>query len=65
MSKLRHKPEQIIRKLREAEVLSGHGKRIDEVCRALGISDTTYYKWRSKYGGIDASMISQMKAMVD
>ena len=49
MSKLRHKPEQIIRKLRQAEVLSGQGKNVDEICRALGVSDATYYKWRKDY----------------
>ena len=46
MNKLRHKPEQIICKLRQAEVLSGHGKRVEELCRELVVSDATYYKWR-------------------
>ncbi len=63
MSKLRHKPEQIIRKLREAEVLSGHGKSIDEICRALGISDATYYKWRKAYGGMQVSQAKRLKAL--
>ena len=39
MSKLRHKPEQIIRKLRQAEVLSGQGRSVEEICRALGASE--------------------------
>ncbi len=41
---LRRTPEQIIRKLRQAEVLSGQGKTVEYICRELGISDATYYK---------------------
>ena len=44
MKKTRHKPEQIIHKLRQAEVLLGQGKKTEEACRALSISDATYYK---------------------
>ena len=61
MSKLRHKPEQIIRKLRQAEVLSGQGKSVEEVCRALGVSDATYYKWRKEYGGMGVSQAKRLK----
>ncbi len=48
----RRTPEQIIRKLRQAEVLSGQGKTVDQICRELGVSDATYYKWRKEYGGM-------------
>ena len=61
MSKLRHKPEEIIRKLRQAEVLSGQGKTVDEICRALGVSDATYYKWRKEYGGMGVSQAKRLK----
>ena len=44
MKKTRHKPEQIIDKLRRAEVLLGQGKKTEEACHELGISDATYYK---------------------
>ena len=50
MGRVRHTAEQIIRKLRQAEVLIGQGKTVDEVCRDLSISDATYYKWRKSYG---------------
>ena len=49
---IRRTPEQIIRKLRQAEVLSAQGKTINQICRELGVSDATYYKWRKDYGGM-------------
>lgn len=63
MSKLRHKPEQIIRKLRQAEVLSGQGKSVEEICRELGVSDATYYKWRKEYGGMGVSQAKRLKEL--
>ena len=63
MSKLRHKPEQIIRKLRQAEVLSGQGKSIEAICRELGVSDATYYKWRKEYGGMGVSQAKRLKEL--
>ena len=61
--KTRHKPEQIIYKLRQAEILLGQGKRTEEVCRDLGISDATYYKWRQKYGGLQVNQAKKMKQL--
>ena len=61
MKKTRHKPEQIIHKLRQAEVLLDQGKKTEEACRALGISDATYYKWRREYGGMDVSQAKKLK----
>jgi len=52
MGKQRHTAEQIIAKLREAEVLQGKGMPLEEVLRQIGISDATYYKWRKEYGGL-------------
>jgi putative transposase len=63
MSKLRHKPDQIIRKLRQAEVLSGQGKSVEEICRELGVSDATYYKWRKEYGGMGVSQAKRLKEL--
>lgn len=60
MSKLRHKPEQIIRKLRQAEVLSGQGRTVPEICRELGVSDATYYKWRKEYGRMGISQAKRL-----
>ena len=59
----RRTPEQIIRKLRQAEVLSGQGKTIDHICRELGISDATYYKWRKDYGGMGMDQARRLKEL--
>ena len=63
MKKTRHKLEQIIHKLRQAEVLLGQGKKTEEACRALGISDATYYKWRWEYGGMGVSQAKKLKRL--
>lgn len=52
---------QIMSILRQAEA----GMSVPDLCREHGISSATFYKWRSKYGGMDASMMSQMKALED
>ena len=51
MKRRRHTPEQIIRKLREAERMLGEGKTIPEAAKELGISEQTYHRWRNQYGG--------------
>ena len=61
--KKRHTPEQIIHKLRQAEVLLGQGKKHEEVCRELGISDATFYKWRQKYGGMQVNQAKKLKQL--
>ena len=52
MTRKRYTPEQIIRKLREAEVMISQGKTISQAARQIGIVDQTYYKWRREYGGM-------------
>ena len=59
MKTSRYTEGQILAILRQAE----GGMPVAELCRAHGISSATFYKWRAKYGGMDASLISQMKAM--
>ena len=61
MSKTRFTEPQIMAVLRQAE----SGVAVPELCREHGISTASFYKWRSKYGGMDASMMSQMKALED
>ncbi len=63
MSRQRHTAEQIITKLREAEVLQGKGMSIEEVMRQLGISDATYYKWRKEYGGLRVDQAKRLKEL--
>jgi branched-chain amino acid transport system ATP-binding protein len=52
MSRKRYTPEQIIGKLREAEVALAQGETVGQVCRTLGIAEQTYYRWRREYGGL-------------
>ena len=52
MSRKRYTPEQIIGLLREAEVLLSQGMKTPEVCRRLGVSEQSYYRWRHEYGGL-------------
>jgi len=55
--------EQIILKLREADVLIGQGKSVREVSRVLEISEQTYYRWRNEYGGLDATQARKLKEL--
>ena len=61
--KKRHSAEQIVAKLREADVALGQGLRVPEVCKQLGISEQTYYRWRTKYGGMDPQMAQQLREL--
>jgi len=54
-------PEQIINKLREAEVLLSQGNAIGIVCKKIGISDFTYYRWRKEYGGLRVDQARRLK----
>jgi putative transposase len=59
----RHTPEQIIRKLREAERMLGEGKTIPEAAKELGISEQTYHRWRNQYGGMKANDAKRLKEL--
>ena len=61
MSRKRYKPEQIIGMLREAEVELSRGQKVGQVCRNLGITEQTYYRWRREYGGLKISQARRMK----
>ena len=61
--KKRHSVEQIVGKLRQADVDLGKGLTVPEVCKQLDISEQTYYRWRTKYGGMDPLMAKQLKEM--
>jgi putative transposase len=53
--------EQIIKKLREAEVLLSKGEKVEQVIRKLGVSDVTYYRWRKEYGGMKVDQARKLK----
>ena len=63
MGKRRHTPEQIINKLREAEVELGRGMKVPEVCKKLGIAEYTYYRWRKEYGGLRLKQVRRLKEL--
>ena len=59
----RHTPEQIIRKLREADRLLAEGKTVDEVARHLEIAEQTYHRWRAQYGGMKADDAKRLREL--
>ncbi len=61
MATKRHTAEQIISKLGEAEVLLAKGTKMPQVCRKLGVTDQTYYRWRKEYGGVRTDQIKRLK----
>ena len=63
MKRRRHTPEQVIRKLREAERLLGEGKTIPEAAKELGISEQTYHRWRNRYGGMKGDDVKRLKEL--
>ena len=63
MGRKRFTAEQIINMLREAEVLLNQGSTVGEVCRKLGISEQTYYRWRKDYGGMRVDQAKRLKEL--
>jgi putative transposase len=59
----RHTPEQVIRKLREADRMLGEGKTLAEVAKALEVSEATYHRWRHQYGGMKADDAKRLKEL--
>ena len=63
MPKKAYTPEQIINKLREAEVLLSQGNAIGVTCKKIGVSDVTYYRWRKEYGGMRVDQAQRLKEL--
>jgi transposase-like protein len=63
MKRRRHSPEQIIRKLREADRLLAEGREVPEVAKQLEISEATYHRWRAQYGGLKANDAKRLKEL--
>ena len=57
----KYSAEQIVSKLREADVLIGKGQTVADVCRQLQITDVTYYRWRKEYGGLSIDQAKRLK----
>jgi putative transposase len=63
MSRRRHTPEQVVRKLREADRLLGEGMALPEVWKQLEVSEATYHRWRTQFGGMKADDVKRLKEL--
>jgi len=63
MARRRHTAEEIIHKLREAEVASAQGKNVREVCKQLEVTEQTYYRWRKEYGGLRMDQAKRLREL--
>jgi len=63
MARKHHKPEEIIGKLREAEVLMAQGRSVGEAARAIGVTEQSYYRWRKEYGGLKMDQARRLKEL--
>ena len=63
MPRKRHKPEEIVAKLRQVEVLVGQGKSMAEAVRSIGVTEPSYYRWRSEYGGLKVDQVKRLKEL--
>ena len=63
MSPKRHSPEQIVNKLRQAEVELAKGATVAQACKKIGVTDHTYYRWRSEYGGMRVDQAKRLKEL--
>ena len=63
MPRKKHTTEQIIAKLRQAEVMMGQGKTLEESCRAIEVTTNTYYRWKQQYGGMKMDQAKRYKEL--
>ena len=63
MARKHHKPEEIVAKLRQVEVLVGQGKPVTDAVRSIGVTEATYYRWRSEFGGLKLDQVKRLKVL--
>ena len=63
MARKRFKPEEIVAKLRQVEVLQGQGSTVVDAIRQIGVSEVTYYRWRREYGGMKTDQLRRLKEL--
>jgi putative transposase len=61
MGRKHHKPEEIVAKLRQVEVLTTQGQTVAEAIRSIGVTEVTYYRWRQEYGGLKGDQVKRLK----
>ena len=63
MPRKRHKPEEIIAKLRRVDVLVSQGQSVADAVRGIGVTEVTYYRWRQEFGGLKTAQVKRMKEL--
>ena len=63
MTRKRHTAEEIVAKLRQVDVLTGQGQPVSEAIRTIGVTEVTYYRWRSEYGGLKGDQVKRLKEL--
>jgi putative transposase len=63
MPRKRHKPEEIVAKLRQVDVFVSQGRSVADAVRAIGVTEVTYYRWRQEYGGLKSDQVRKMKEL--
>ena len=63
MARKRHKPEEIVAKLRQVDVLTAQGKSIAEAVKTIAVTETTYFRWRAEYGGMKSDQVKRLKEL--
>ena len=63
MSRKRHKPEEIVAKLRQVDVLLAQRHTVADAIRSIGVTEVTYYRWRNEYGGLKSDQIKRLKEL--
>ena len=61
MSRKRHKPEEIVAKLRQVDVLVSQGQSVADAVRSIGVTEVTYYRWRQEFGGLKSDQVKRLK----
>ena len=63
MARKRHTAEEIVAKLRQADVLMAQGRQVADAVRAIGVTEVTYYRWRNEYGGLKGDQVKRLKEL--
>ena len=63
MAKKGHKPEEIVAKLRQVDVLASQGRSVADAIRAIGVTEVTYYRWRREFGGLKSDQVKRLKEL--
>ena len=63
MPRKSYKPEEIVAKLRQVDVLTSQGQNVSDAIRSIGVSEVTYYRWRQEYGGLKSDQVKRLKEL--